>query len=306
MGEPAARWYASQSGAGTPAIQLAGKASKLHPAQTATTPDRGGLRLVPDFAAANPNQRVNEQQANVAPPALMREGTDSSADATSASVVPSIGNHSDLSIYTARARLRDEAPRPLDIAERAPAGTESAPPAAQANPDASNTSFTNASADWPTTASLPTSFDHYPDSIATISASYKEPMETPRDLQVTAPPLWPSPDEAVGPKTHIIVDGDSLERLAGRYLDDPRRSNEIYDANRELLASPDLLPIGAELVIPNRSTARPFEAHSPQSSVSHETAIHAASHSRLVPVRPVPSTAGVMPRAQLLRPLAVE
>ena len=51
------------------------------------------------------------------------------------------------------------------------------------------------------------------------------------------------------PRTHVIVDGDSLAKLAGRYLDDPHRSGEIYELNRGVLTDPELLPIGTELVI---------------------------------------------------------
>ena len=52
------------------------------------------------------------------------------------------------------------------------------------------------------------------------------------------------------PRSHVIVDGDSLAKLAGRYLDDPRRSEEIFALNRGVFSDPELLPIGAELKIP--------------------------------------------------------
>jgi nucleoid-associated protein YgaU len=51
-------------------------------------------------------------------------------------------------------------------------------------------------------------------------------------------------------RTHVIVDGDTLAGLAARYLGDPRRSVDIFEANRRVLADPDVLPIGAELQIP--------------------------------------------------------
>ena len=50
--------------------------------------------------------------------------------------------------------------------------------------------------------------------------------------------------------THKIVDGDTLDALAKRYLGDSSRGIEIYEANRNLLLSPIALPIGTELVIP--------------------------------------------------------
>jgi phage tail protein X len=53
-------------------------------------------------------------------------------------------------------------------------------------------------------------------------------------------------------RTHTVVDGDTLAALAERYLGSPGRALEIYNANRFLLPSPDVLPIGVELRIPPR------------------------------------------------------
>lgn len=54
------------------------------------------------------------------------------------------------------------------------------------------------------------------------------------------------PEEVV----HIVRNGDTLEKLAQRYLGDEGRALELFDLNREQLANPHLLPIGAELRIP--------------------------------------------------------
>jgi len=51
---------------------------------------------------------------------------------------------------------------------------------------------------------------------------------------------------------HRIVDGDTLTALAEKYLGGGDRRLEIYDANRDVLPSPDLLPIGIEIAIPGR------------------------------------------------------
>jgi hypothetical protein len=53
-------------------------------------------------------------------------------------------------------------------------------------------------------------------------------------------------------RTHKIVDGDTLTALADRYLGSPDRYLEIYEANRDQLPTPELLPIGIELTIPPR------------------------------------------------------
>lgn len=49
---------------------------------------------------------------------------------------------------------------------------------------------------------------------------------------------------------HTVRDGDTLARLAQRYLGSAARAGEILSANRAVLASPDPLPIGVELKIP--------------------------------------------------------
>ena len=48
---------------------------------------------------------------------------------------------------------------------------------------------------------------------------------------------------------HRVVDGDTLELLAARYLGHGDRWPEIFEQNHDLLQSPDILHIGAELLI---------------------------------------------------------
>ncbi len=52
--------------------------------------------------------------------------------------------------------------------------------------------------------------------------------------------------------THTVVDGDNLMRIASRYLGRADRFREIYELNRDILNSPDLLPIGSVLRLPPR------------------------------------------------------
>ncbi len=49
---------------------------------------------------------------------------------------------------------------------------------------------------------------------------------------------------------HVVHEGDSLDRLAKRYLGDEARALEIFDLNRDVLANPHVLAIGIELRIP--------------------------------------------------------
>ncbi len=61
------------------------------------------------------------------------------------------------------------------------------------------------------------------------------------------------PDEInTEPRRHKIVDGDTLLELAEKYLGDRDRYLEIYQANRDTLPSPEVLPIGIEITIPPR------------------------------------------------------
>ncbi len=66
-------------------------------------------------------------------------------------------------------------------------------------------------------------------------------------------------------RTHKIIDGDTLPSLAQRYLGSSQRAKEIYDANRDVLLDPQLLPIGAVLKIPPRG--RRSESSEPPSGV---------------------------------------
>jgi nucleoid-associated protein YgaU len=63
------------------------------------------------------------------------------------------------------------------------------------------------------------------------------------------------PEAASAPPTHRIIDGDSLALLAERYLGSASRAMEIYEANRNVLAQPEILPIGIELKIPRDNQA---------------------------------------------------
>ena len=60
------------------------------------------------------------------------------------------------------------------------------------------------------------------------------------------------PEEAAWPEevVHVVHHRDTLEKLAERYLGDASRALELFDLNRDQIANPHLLPVGAELRIP--------------------------------------------------------
>lgn len=48
---------------------------------------------------------------------------------------------------------------------------------------------------------------------------------------------------------YTIRDGDTLRGIASKFLGDPNRAGEIFDANRNVLADPQLLPLRTEIVV---------------------------------------------------------
>lgn len=77
-----------------------------------------------------------------------------------------------------------------------------------------------------------------------------KPIETDTGSSAWRPPADSTPSYGRPAKTHRIVDGDTLESLAVRYLGSADRANELFEANRDILTNPKLLPIDAELKIP--------------------------------------------------------
>lgn len=128
-------------------------------------------------------------------------------------------------------------------------------------------------------------------------------VSSPQAAIIATSPWLTEEDESV--RSHVIVDGDSLAKLAGRYLDDPRRSDEIFALNRSVLSDPDLLPIGAELKIPARAFSGVTAGRSRNSPSLGTSSVHAAEHTGRMPLRP-PPMAPVTPRAQLLPPRPVD
>lgn len=85
----------------------------------------------------------------------------------------------------------------------------------------------------------------------------------PGDVLRPAPPVMPG---STG-RTHVIQAGDTLSGLASRYLGSSARYREIYEANRKVLRSPDDLPDGVTIVIPDAAKPRDRQ-HTPGSSAT--------------------------------------
>jgi nucleoid-associated protein YgaU len=319
MGSPAVRLYTPSSRDQAAETRIAAANRNSQASSTAAAP-ASSTRLVPDFGADNP-YRAESDSASATGSQSRLPGNDQRNETYQLQARSTSANHesSPYAVYTPRARLRDEAPRPMDFSDRPPPVESVAVPAQYPRTDAALATASAISVEpiaprggpenWQASLTAPGTSNAAPESPPAIAASYSQPVEPAlNQVLITAPP-WPAPslllDDDSGPRKHIVTDGDSLEKLAGRYLDDPQRGNEIFEANREMLSSPDLLPIGAELVIPDRANPAGPDFLKGQSSAAGGATIRAALHN-MVPIRPIPAAASVMPRAQLLPPRPVE
>jgi LysM domain len=93
-------------------------------------------------------------------------------------------------------------------------------------------------------------------------------------------------------RTHVVNDGDTLAKLAARYLGSSDRYGEIFAANRRVLSTPDLLPIGVELTIPPRQRPAPPAALGPEDEADSATTERAT-------VAGAPSNAPVIPTLEV-------
>jgi nucleoid-associated protein YgaU len=86
------------------------------------------------------------------------------------------------------------------------------------------------------------------------------PPSIPR--RVAKPPVVAKPPPVVAPsvpavasspyRVHTIVNGDTLSRIARRYLGSADRYMEIFALNRGVLRDPEALPIGEQIKLPHQ------------------------------------------------------
>jgi nucleoid-associated protein YgaU len=109
------------------------------------------------------------------------------------------------------------------------------------------------------TASLPGHFSpQNPVPAATAVLTTTTPS-TPTPIVPTGPAFAPGIDDPAQPeyRVHVVSDGDTLERLAERYLGDGARALDLFDLNRDIVENPHVLGIGAELRIPQAPKSSP-------------------------------------------------
>ena len=88
-----------------------------------------------------------------------------------------------------------------------------------------------------------------PPPVAVVSA---EPPPTAPALLKPEPE--PAPEPAAGPRFYTIKPGDTLSGVAERELGSHRKYHAIFEANRDVLASPDALRVGMTLRLPDAAS----------------------------------------------------
>ena len=63
-----------------------------------------------------------------------------------------------------------------------------------------------------------------------------------------------TPSAPVKTRSHVVAAGETLSSIAEKYLGSHSRYQDIFQANRDQLRSPDDLKVGMKLTIPDRST----------------------------------------------------
>lgn len=74
----------------------------------------------------------------------------------------------------------------------------------------------------------------------------------PASVASTFEPANPvaAPEQPATPRTHVVVAGDSLTKIARTYYGNANRWDEILNANRDVIRNENVLPLGVTLKIP--------------------------------------------------------
>jgi nucleoid-associated protein YgaU len=133
---------------------------------------------------------------------------------------------------------------------------------------------------------------------------WREPMSS---LQRGANSLKDSADSGesaiamVPAGKHKIVDGDTLANLAARYLGNSARAPDIYDYNRDVLTSVELLPIGKELRIPPHE----YRRLTVESDVQSINTVERRTNLELVPILAAETASRISTQASIDPPTVV-
>lgn len=82
-----------------------------------------------------------------------------------------------------------------------------------------------------------------------VQPSWEEPAMEPE------PEMEPVSAPSVSYKSYTVKKGDTLEKISKKFYGTTRKWRRIYDANRDVLKSPDRLYAGQELRIPSAESS---------------------------------------------------
>lgn len=110
--------------------------------------------------------------------------------------------------------------------------------------------------------------------------------------------------------TYVIRDGDDLASIAARFYGHPGAAGSLWEANRDRISSPELLPIGAEIRLPPPWTVQgtPSAAQTAGRAIEPPPTAVTPRHLDAMPVsspwldgRVAPASAGPPPHAPTVR-----
>ncbi|MGY8769290.1 MAG: hypothetical protein ACKVH8_12805 [Pirellulales bacterium] len=120
----------------------------------------------------------------------------------------------------------------------------------------------------------------------------EKPVAKPKKIAQAIPKRRVSFEPPPVRRKHKITDGDTLKALAEKFLQDSQAAWALFEANRELLESPELLPIGVMIEIPvkselatlrNQVKLRPVTNVSPV--IAPQPVTYGQPQTQLVPIR---------------------
>lgn len=225
--------------------------------------------------------------------------------------------------------------QPAVVTGQAPASGQSFPAAGQtqvSSPQTNVDQFSQSTNDWQQQANTAESFLPWNSGAASatnVSSTTPNPLppesqqsqdnwsdfapigqqaaEQPQNLNAGRSQRYGTTEPSVA-RHHLVADGDTLQRIAERYLGDPGRALELFAWNRDVLSNPDLLPIGAEIrVTAPKGQLQGFPVPGNTSSVSFGSVSFGTGPSPAAIGGMVPAASGQphatqAPRAQLLGP----
>jgi nucleoid-associated protein YgaU len=294
----------------TAAVTAAQPVALSPPPATATAPGAPpNVRLIPDADAPSKTSLL-DAPALLSPLEPASNTPSAALDASAAQwTSPSTASPPRSFVASGPAvHLRNEAPRAIGNEPRTPFTVHRLPPVeAQATLPATSSNAPQIASVW---NAPPTNFsdsaNRAPNTPATPASFTNSASE---ENEFAPPPPQPVAGDSDDSQTHIVTDGDSLEKLAALYLNDPHRGNEIFELNRGILSDPNLLPIGAELKIPDRVASTMPIRQSQRPGYQGDSGVREAAMGDLIPVRSVPAAnaaASAPPQAQLARPIAAD